>query len=100
MKNQINIILYLLIIVKIYDLNNSENYYCYKEWDNNYLCFHYIIKIKKNRLIELSSDGIRIWNFPKPLLLKKINFPMLLNDIIQNGSFNFGLWNKKYIFFS
>ena len=77
---------------KSYDYNKNKLYHIYKE--KNYQETHSVKIIEDNgiiKLIESCGDGyIRIWNFHKGNLIKKINCFDYLNCIC--------LWNNEYAF--
>jgi WD40 repeat protein len=79
---------------KSYDYNNNESYHKYYDCDSlEHRCI-IINDHDKNliKLIESSSDGnIRIWDFHKGFLLKKIK-------IINEELYGICLWSNDYIF--
>ena len=81
--------------VKSYDYNENKVYHIYEENDVDYN-MHKSLRIYKNNsiinLIESSSDGnIRIWDFHKNILLKKI-------FVSQKGLCGICFWNNQLLF--
>ena len=77
-----------------YDYNNNESYHKYYDCDSLEHRFIIINDYDKDliKLIESSSDGnIRIWDFHKGFLLKKIK-------IINEELYGICLWSNDYIF--
>ena len=79
--------------IKSYDYNNNELYHKYYDNENG---THNSFLIKSNeeiiKLLENGNDGyLRIWNFHKGVLIKKIK-------IISKPLIDACLWNNSYIF--
>ena len=79
--------------IRAYDPTNNSIYKIYKD---KYKSFHREVLINDyeniTKLIESSSDGnIRIWDFHKAELIKRIK----IND---KGTFGICLWNKESLF--
>ena len=77
-----------------YDFNENKIYHKYYENGDTYSHYNIIINNVNEiaKLIESSEEGIiRIWNFHKKDLLKKIN-------TIKESIYSICLWNNNYLF--
>ena len=79
--------------VKSFDYENNKLYHIYSEDDcNDHISIKIIDRAKEVKMIESSGDcNIRIWNFHRGELLKKIN-------VYNIRLFGICLWNNDYLF--